>query len=208
MENEYVQYGCGLCAPTTWRNFDASLTPRLQRIPVLGNRFTQGGNLVFPRNVERGDIVIGLPIPANSCKAIYCSHVLEHLTLTDFRSAIANTYGYLRPHGIFRFVLPDLEALAKEYLNDPSNNAASVFMERTCLGVKERSASITSVLRERLGHSKHLWMWDYKSLCNEMENAGFLCIRRAQFGDSQDPHFKDVEDLGRWEGCLGIECVK
>jgi hypothetical protein len=25
-------------------------------------------------------------------------------------------------------------------------------------------------------------------------------------GDNPDPHFADVEDAGRWENCLGMEC--
>ncbi|HEX8242224.1 MAG TPA: hypothetical protein VF541_01965 [Longimicrobium sp.] len=32
----HAQYGCGPCAPAGWRNFDASPTLRLQRLPAAG----------------------------------------------------------------------------------------------------------------------------------------------------------------------------
>jgi hypothetical protein len=58
------------------------------------------------------------------------------------------------------------------------------------------------------GRSAHLWMWDYKNLAVELERAGFTGIRRASIGDNPDPHFADVEDPGRWENCLGMECKR
>src|SRR4051812_43659884 len=112
MNPEYVQYGCGLSAPESWRNFDASPTLRLQRLPVVGRRLHGGGLPLFPSNVEYGDIVRGLPVSPGSCRGVYCSHVLEHLALADFRTALRNTRAILRDGGIFRFVLPDLELLA------------------------------------------------------------------------------------------------
>src|SRR5271154_2334251 len=83
----YVQYGCGFSAPAQWTNFDASLTLRLERVPLLGG-VAAGKNGRFPSNVLYGDIVRGLPVAARSCHAIYCSHVLEHLSLNDFRAAL------------------------------------------------------------------------------------------------------------------------
>jgi hypothetical protein len=42
MNNEeyYVQYGCGWSAPRGWRNFDASLTLRFERLPIIGLLYT------------------------------------------------------------------------------------------------------------------------------------------------------------------------
>ncbi|MCI5142460.1 MAG: methyltransferase type 11, partial [Candidatus Electrothrix sp. ATG1] len=34
MEKQFIHYGCGLSAPESWLNFDASPTLRLQRIPL------------------------------------------------------------------------------------------------------------------------------------------------------------------------------
>ena len=204
----YAQYGCGLCAPADWRNFDTSPTLRLQKLPLIGRRVRNLGNEPFPKNVEYGDIVRGLPLPAGSCKAVYCSHVLEHLALDDFRVALKNTHSYLEEGGVFRFALPDLEKLAKDYLASDSPDAAATFMEETYLGKKTRTRGFNGFVRQYVGNSAHLWMWDYKGMAAELAQAGFRQIRRAEFGDSNDTHFAEVEELHRWQDCLGMECTK
>lgn len=203
----YVNYGCGWSAPPSWRNFDASPTLRFERLPFLGTLYTKNARR-FPKNVEYGDIVRGIPIPQESCAGVYCSHVLEHLSLNDCRLALQNTKKILRPGGIFRFVLPDLEFAARRYLADKSAEASLVFMKETFLGHETRPKGIYGLATAWLGNSRHLWMWDYKSIQNELERAGFQAIRRAKFGDSSDPMFELVEEKGRWEGCLGVECQK
>jgi hypothetical protein len=201
----YVQYGCGLCAPTGWENFDVSPTLRLQKIPLLGRLLTRAGP-TFPKNVRYGDIVRGLPISAGSCAVIYCSHVLEHLSLADFRTALRRTLEYLRPGGVFRFVLPDLEKLAGDYVSSSDVRASITFMQETYLGHLTRQRGVGGALRAWLGNSEHLWMWDFKAMSAELVESGFGDIRRAQFGDSADPRFREVEDPGRWHGQLGVEC--
>ena len=210
MKLQYVQYGCGWNphhAPKNWRNFDASPTLRFERIPLLG-RLIKKNKTRFPQNVEYGDIIYGLPVVENSCKVVYCSHVLEHLSLEDFRRAVRNTYKILEPGGTFRFVVPDMEYYIQEYINDPSYERANNFMKNTRLGKEKRNRSLKQFFFEWLGNSQHLWMWDYKSLKYELEQADFVEVRRAQFADSTEPMFKKVEFWERWENCLGIECKK
>lgn len=156
MHTLYVQYGSAACAPKGWRNFDVSPTLRLQRIPFLGGLFNGQEYLLFPKNVEYGDIIEGLPISQKSCAGIYCSHVLEHLSLRDFRIASRNTYESLAANGIFRFVLPDLERLARDYLDSDDPRAALLFMERSYLGTPARSRGMKGLLRRHWGNSAHL----------------------------------------------------
>jgi predicted SAM-dependent methyltransferase len=205
--NEYVQYGCGWSAPAGWRNFDASPTLRFERLPLIGALYTKNDSR-FPLNVEYGDIVRGLPVSPNSCKAVYCSHILEHLSLEGFRIALRNTYEILRPNGTFRLVLPDLENSAKSYLSDASPDAALKFMRETYLGHEVRPNTLRGFVASWLGNSQHLWMWDYKSIEPELVSAGFVEVRQATFGDSSNPKFAEVEEKSRWDNCLGVECKK
>lgn len=205
--NQYVQYGCGCSAPSSWRNFDASPTLRFERLPLIGRLYTRNA-VRFPENVEYGDIVKGLPVHDDSGKAVYCSHVLEHLSLEDFRTALVNTHRILEKGGIFRLVVPDLEYYVKTYCSDSSQEAAISFMKETCLGMETRSRSLKGFIFQWLQNSQHLWMWDFKSMVAELDKAGFVEIRRARLGDSSEPMFKEVEHESRWTNCLGMECRK
>lgn len=208
-KNLYVQFGCGWDAPEGWLNFDASPTLRIERIPVVGTRISanlKGNPEPFPTNVQYGDIVKGLPLPDGSCAVVYCSHVLEHLSLRECRKALANTKRLLRPGGTFRFVLPDLQLYITRYEQTDGPDAALRFMKDTALGEEARNRGATGLARALLGNSKHRWMWDYPSLERELLLQGFREVRPAEFGDSVDPLFARVERRERWNECIGFEC--
>src|SRR5690606_34430458 len=51
-----------------------------------------------------------------SFDGIYCSHLIEHLDRDHARRFVADCLRVLRPGGVVRFVVPDLECIAREYL--------------------------------------------------------------------------------------------
>ncbi|MBS1680683.1 MAG: methyltransferase domain-containing protein [Bacteroidetes bacterium] len=207
----YVQYGCGLSAPSQWINFDVSPTLRIQNTIVLGMLLRKHLNTKFPSNVKYGDIITGLPIADMSCDGIYCSHVLEHLSLTDFRIAIQNSYRLLKKGGIFRCVVPDLEYSVKEYLRILSagdHSASLKFMNETLLGINIRPRGLRGFISSFFGNSRHLWMWDHASLTEELLQGGFSEIRKCKFNDSIDEMFKYVESEGRFQNAVALECRK
>lgn len=183
----YVQYGCGSSAPDGWLNFDASPALRIERLPVVGRFLRVTG---FPPGARVGDIVKGLPVADGSARGAYASHVLEHLTLADCRTALRNTLRMLTPGGTFRLIVPDLEARARRYVEGGDSD---LFMRSMMLGKEARPT-----LRQRASLSSHLWMWDFRSMSVELRDAGFTSIRRAAFGDADDPMFARVEDHGRF----------
>ena len=108
-------------------------------------------------------------------------------------------------------VLPDLEFLCREYVNEVNkkNPKSSLrFMNDSLLGVTERKRGLKQTLINMLGNSKHLWMWDYYSLSEELREVGFLDIRRCEFNDSIDKMFLRVEEKDRFINCLSIEVIK
>ena len=211
--NKYVQFGCGLSAPIEWVNYDSSLTLRLSKIPVVNLLLKIKKTLpIFPKNVKYGNIINGLPEKSNSCIGLYCSHVLEHLALVDFKKALRNSYEIIQTGGIFRLVVPDLELYAREYiqsLDAGDINANLKFMgSDTLLGHKYRHKGLEAYLRSILGGSSHLWMWDYLSIERELKNAGFIKIRKCIFNDCEDKIFNKVESKDRFYRALAIECRK
>jgi predicted SAM-dependent methyltransferase len=205
---DYVQFGCGLCAPGEWRNFDAGPAFWLQKyFPFLTSVLKRNGFPEYPvRLIEYGDVIAGLPIKQQSAQAVYCSHVLEHLSLDELRGALRNVFKYLRPGGVFRLVVPDLAYYVQRYAESTEPDAAMRFLRETHLGRERSHRGLRSWFRLAFGRSDHLWMWDYPSMEKELAEAGFVDIRRANFNDSSDPRFREVEEMGRWENCLGMEC--
>ncbi len=186
MPDIYVQYGCGHSAPKEWINYDISPTLRIQKIPIIGKLLKPHLNCVFPDNVRYGDIIKGLPYKKNACDGIYCSHTLEHLSFEDFRFALNNTFKILKQGGIFRCIVPDFEYYVKEYIKsvDNGNSSASIdFFNGTLLGFENRPKGMKGLLTSFLGNSRHLWMWDSRSLSVELKNVGFTTVRICKFND-------------------------
>lgn len=62
------------------------------------------------------DIRKGLPFEAASFDAVYHSHVLEHLTRAAGKAFIIECRRVLKPGGVLRIAVPDLERIARLYL--------------------------------------------------------------------------------------------
>ncbi|MBT4929446.1 MAG: methyltransferase domain-containing protein [Flavobacteriales bacterium] len=208
-----VQFGCGLSAPSGWRNFDSSPTLRIQKIPLLGKalaRKLQGFN--FPDNVEYGDIIRGLPIKDSSCDNLYCSHVLEHLSYEDFNTALENAHNYLKPGGTFSIVMPDLNRLITSYianLDSGMADAAVIFNRNTGMATERtKSTSFKGLVKSYMGNSAHLWLWDYPSTIKALEAAGFDQIRKCEFNDSKNEAFREVETESRFQNAVCLEVIK
>lgn len=216
MENKkkQVQIGAGLSSGPSWTNYDNSPTLALSKIPLVGRfllNFIKGPK--WPGNVLGGDILRGLPLKKNSCKLIFCSHVLEHLGLSDFNLALQNIYDYLEPKGIFRLIVPDLEIFAKRYvekvMKGPDQDLAAIdFMRGTLLGFENSRKNLLSRVREALENSRHQWLWDKYSLRKALENHGFHDICQRQFGEWADPLFSEIEDPKRHIDSICFECQK
>jgi predicted SAM-dependent methyltransferase len=58
-----------------------------------------------------------LPLDSDSCEIIYMSHVLEHIPWTQTSKLLRDLYRCLKKGGSLEVWVPDLEKLAKAYLN-------------------------------------------------------------------------------------------
>jgi hypothetical protein len=92
-----VNLGCGTVYHPAWINLDtAPCGPEVQRCDARG----------------------GLPFPDASIDAVYHSHLLEHLDADSARAFLGECHRVLRPGGILRVVVPDLEGIAQAYLRE------------------------------------------------------------------------------------------
>ncbi|MBI2353852.1 MAG: methyltransferase domain-containing protein [Deltaproteobacteria bacterium] len=91
----YVNLGCGNNFHSDWLNFDFSS---------------------HHPDVSQVNLRSGIPLPDNHADVVYHSHLLEHFTKDEAPQFIAECYRILKPGGLLRVAVPDLETIAKLYL--------------------------------------------------------------------------------------------
>tara|TARA_A100001015_G_scaffold321052_1_gene449860 strand:- start:847 stop:1668 length:822 start_codon:yes stop_codon:yes gene_type:complete len=74
------------------------------------------------KSVKRMNVLSDLPYDNDSFDVIYTSHFLEHIPREDLSSFLKECLRLLKPGGMIRIVMPDLEFLIKEYFFQIENN--------------------------------------------------------------------------------------
>lgn len=76
-------------------------------------------NLDFVKmdDVIQYDLTTGVPFQTNSFAVVYHSHVLEHFSEAQGRFFLSECFRVLKPGGILRVAVPDLETIARNYLS-------------------------------------------------------------------------------------------
>jgi len=90
-----VNVGCGMRIHPDWVNIDL--------------------HAARPGVIEH-DISVSLPQETNTCDAVYHSAVLEHIRPRDVDRFISECFRVLKPGGVMRVCVPDLENIAELYL--------------------------------------------------------------------------------------------
>jgi SAM-dependent methyltransferase len=96
----YLNLGCGYHFDKRWVNVD----------------FDSTGEGVIAHN-----LISGIPFPDAHFEVVYHSHILEHFLKPDAEKFIAECYRVLKPGGIIRVVVPDLERSVRGYIKSLEN---------------------------------------------------------------------------------------
>jgi SAM-dependent methyltransferase len=67
-------------------------------------------------SVRAHDVTAPLPFPDQSFDAVYHAHLLEHLPRAGARAFVGECFRVLKPGGVVRVVVPDLEQITELYL--------------------------------------------------------------------------------------------
>lgn len=94
---KYLNLGCGdyFSKEKEWVNLD----------------FVSSHEEVIAHNLLKG-----IPFEDNTFDLVYHSHVLEHFSKEDGEILISECFRVLKPNGVLRIAIPDLERIAKKYL--------------------------------------------------------------------------------------------
>lgn len=92
---KYLNVGCGKRLHPSWINID--ILPTDPEVMVY-------------------DIRRSFPFDDNSVDVVYHSHVLEHIPKAEVPEFLQECYRVLKPGGIMRVVVPDLEQIIRQYI--------------------------------------------------------------------------------------------
>jgi predicted SAM-dependent methyltransferase len=180
-----LNLGCGVTFHHDWINID----------------FVSTNPAVMAHDLRRG-----IPYPENQFDVVYHSHVLEHFTKSDGFRFTNECYRVLKPNGVLRVVVPDLEEIARQYLDSLSE----VLTEESPLNAANYDWSVIELIdqmvREWSGGEMAAY-WSQHEITNESKvisrcGAEFTRYREGvirnsnrrnlggEFGKSCFAHFK------------------
>lgn len=137
----------------------------------------------------RLDVRWGLPFNSDTVAAVYIAHLLEHLDYKDEAlTTLAEVHRTLRPGGLVRVVVPDIESFLRAYV-DGDDDFFARFAQ-----LWERGPSDTP-LASFLHYAgaggfpwvldRHKFAYDETTLGALLTEAGFIDVRRCVAGESQ-----------------------
>jgi SAM-dependent methyltransferase len=174
-----------------------------QKIPgFLGVDYL--GSVDFRLDLRKGK----LPFKDGSLESLICISTINYFTRSRAQEIISEVYRCLKPGGIARFGVQDLELLARRYINKD----VDFFYQKTASG-SERFEGNT------LGDKFVAWfygypangmtckyIYDYDSLAFLFKEAGFLLVECKQYLDSRLENINLIDN--RPEQMFFLEAVK
>lgn len=176
-----INVGCGMSLVPGWINYDNSMSVKLSKWPNISNCLhrvgiinnNQADFIKFASNndIRYSNVIRKIPHKDNEVDAIYSCHMIEHLAEYEAILFLKEAKRVLKPNGIIRIVVPDMQLLVKTYLETLD---MEWFLNKINLSPPDMQ-TIRSRLRFLLsGFRDHKWMYDKKNIVQMLNKVGFL----------------------------------
>ena len=154
---------------------------------------------MFPeKNIVYLNVKKPFPFNSNTFDYIFCEHLIEHLECEEGIRFLGECFRSLKPGGKIRIATPDLRFLVE--LKNP---------EKTDLQKRYIAWSMKSFLPDIAIHQDafvinnffrdwgHKFIYDFVTLQQEMQGAGFRHITRCGIGQSENVNLRNLESHGK-----------
>lgn len=178
-----LNIGCGTDYKKGWTNIDNNSDNNIEKLDL------------------NWDLRNPLPHKAGSVDYIYSEHFFEHLTPEEADSMIKSLMNLLKPGGVMRIAMPDLEVVVNTYLNIPLDK--DPVLKSHPLDFIKTPAEWMNMSFRWWGHK---WLYDYQELTRRLNDAGYKKVTRCKLGKSTHPELCDLET--RPESYLIAEVTK
>jgi len=183
-----LHLGCFDRPADGWVNTDITPHITIARIPgaatilyrlgvINATRFRQHREGVFAR-VRRMDVGKRFPFEDACADAVFASHLLEHMPLDVAANCLREIYRVLKPGGIVRLGVPDLDLLVRRFdPHAPDEFVAQIFESRHS--------------RDK---NRHHWMYNETSLAAALRRTGFVDPVRRTYGVGECPDIASLDN--------------
>ncbi len=142
------------------------------------------------------DLRRGIPFPDGRAEAAFAEHLFEHIGFDGGLALMKECFRVLKPEGVLRITVPDLERYVRSYLGDDP------LLDDCYAGRPTRAMAFEEVFF----HHGHRAVYDYPTLALMLRSVGFVEVERSSFGQSRLDPVPDRADRRR--ETLYVEAVK
>lgn len=188
-----MNLGCGLQVAPGWVNIDGSLNALVANSPKWMHAVAyslSGARQFYAKDYYRDtlsknffvhhDLFYGIPLQDQIADFVYSSHFLEHLDRRTGRRLLEECLRVLKPGGVLRIAVPDLECAWEMYKR----------------GEKERMIHDFFFAEEMTGFGQHRYGYDYDMLSTTLRDIGFAQIQKSGFKEGATPDLQLLDNRG------------
>ena len=199
-----VNLGCGLAVAPGWFNVDGSLNALIAGMPRAVHKlvYRHTGASRYYAQAEylallqcgtfiHHDLQYGIPLHDATADFVYSSHFLEHMSRVDALHLLRESFRVLKPGGVVRVVVPDLEYAVSLYAQGRKEDMLTQYF---------------FVEDDDSYYARHKYMYDYESLAAQLLAIGFKDIQRQSFQSGKTPDLKVLDN--RPDDSLYVEAMR
>src|SRR5437016_2546203 len=187
-----------------WLNFDNSPSVRFAHSRLIlsllmAARLASEESLKFgaaarEKGIRWADACKRIPSPDQSLDMVYSSHVLEHLDLQEAERFLGKIHRVLRPGGIVRLAVPDLNRRVEKYVRDGDADEFMESLNMRAHNLRSLSGKIPVLI---LVDRDHRWMYDGRFLVRALQKLRFVDVRQMSPGETMvsDPGPLNLREL-------------
>lgn len=125
------------------------------------------------------------PFQPGTVDEIHSRHMLEHLSKSNAERTLQVWHALLKPGGVLRLIVPDLQFHARQLLGMSIN-----WSKEPAQNLDHAMAGFYGWQTEARGgenEDAHRWGWTYPALKKALEQAGFTAVNRITSGEDSEP---------------------
>lgn len=165
-----LNIGCGTDYKKDWINVDNNSDNNIEKLDL------------------NWDLRNPLPFEDGSVDYIFNEHFFEHLTVEEARISMADLMRVLKPGGVMRIAMPDLESIVEHYINVPLDKDP-VIKKYNIDFVKTRAEWMNMSFR----WWGHMWLYDWEELVRRINEVGYTNVVRCKIHKSKHPQLRNLE---------------